>query len=226
MFLLPTLGMAQTTLTEGKLFYDISYPNLSPVMRRNEHMLPHDASLYFKNNLTRLEMGIGGMGKNSTIYNRETKVTTILLNIKGRKFALVQTDSQMTEVKKQMNPDTITYKFSVLLKDEYKTIAERKCRKALVYKVAGKDTLINECWFTNELPPYNTENDPNFKLIDGFLMQYTIQENGMTMVMKVKMVLPVPIENSLFEIPSTYQKVNEEELNRLLMVIQGGDSGY
>ena len=50
--------------------------------------------------------------------------------------------------------------------------------------------------------------------------------NGMTMVMKVKMVLPVPIENSLFEIPSTYQKVNEEELNRLLMVIQGGDSGY
>lgn len=56
-------------------------------------------------------------------------------------------------------------------------------------------------------------------------MQYTIQENGMTMVMKVKMVLPVPIENSQFEIPSTYQKVNEEELNRLLMVIQGG-SGY
>ncbi len=225
MFLLPTFVMAQTTLTEGKLFYDISYPNLSVDMRRNEHMLPHDASLYFKNNLTRLEMGIGGMGKNSTIYNRETKVTTILLNIKGRKFALVQTDSQMAEVKKQMNPDTTTYKYSVLLKDDYKTIADRKCRKALVYKVAGKDTIINECWFTKELPPYNTENDPNFKLIDGFLMQYTIQENGMTMVMKVKMVLPVPIENSLFEIPSSYQKVNEEELNRLLMVIQGGDSG-
>lgn len=225
MFLLPTLGMAQTTLTEGKLFYDISYPNLSPDMRRNEHMLPHDASLYFKNNLTRLEMGIGGMGKNSTIYNRETKVTTILLNIKGRKFALVQTDSQMAEVKKQMNPDTTTYTYSVLVKDEYKTIADRKCRKALIYKVSGKDTITNECWFTKELPPYNTENDPNFKLIDGFLMQYTIQENGMTMVMKVKMVLPVPIENSQFEIPSTYQKVNEEELNRLLMVIQGG-SGY
>ncbi len=224
--LLPGFCFAQGTITEGKLFYDISYPNLPAEMRRNEHLLPHDASLYFKGNHTRLEMGVGGMGKNSTIYNRESKVTTVLLNIRGKKFALVQTDSQLTIVRQQMNPDTTRYTYAVKTLEEYKTIADKKCQRAFVYKIHGQDTVKNECWFTKELPPFNTENDPNFKLIDGFLMQYSITENGMQMIMKVKMVLPVPIEDSLFEIPAGYQKVNEEELNRLLMVLQGGESGY
>jgi hypothetical protein len=60
------------------------------------------------------------------------------------------------------------------------------------------------------------------KAIKGFLMQYTITENGVTMVMKVKMVQGVPIDEKMFEIPVGYQIVTESELNRILTVMQGG----
>ena len=75
----PLLG--QTLIKEGKLFYDITYQNLPPEMKRNEHLLPHEASFYFKNQRTRMEMGLAGMGKNTTIYDGNTRETIVLLNI-------------------------------------------------------------------------------------------------------------------------------------------------
>jgi hypothetical protein len=217
-----TQTWGQILIKEGKLFYDISYQNLNADVKRNEHLLPHDASFYFKDKKTRMEMGLGGKGKNSTIYDGETKKTTVLLNIFGKKFALIQTDSELVEVKKSLRTDTISKETSVVVVEEYKTIADKRCQKALVYIKTPYDTIINECWFTKELPPYNTENDPNLKSINGFLMQYSITENGMTMVMKVKMIQSIPIEDRMFEIPATYQVVNEEELNLLLGAMSGG----
>ena len=64
------------------------------------------------------------------------------------------------------------------------------------------------------------KNDPNLKDIPGFLMQYNLEENGMSMTMTVKLVLRTMIEDSFFEIPPGYQLVTEEELNRILMVMQ------
>jgi len=213
---------SQVVIKEGKLFYDISYQNLNADVKRNEHLLPHDASFYFKDKKTRMEMGLGGKGKNSTIYNGETKKTTVLLNIFGKKFALIQTDSELVVVKKSLRTDTITKETSVVVVDEFKTIADKRCQKALVYIKTPYDTTINECWFTKELPPYNTENDENLKSINGFLMQYSITENGMTMIMKVKMIQSIPIEDKMFEIPATYQVVTEQELNLLLGAMSGG----
>jgi hypothetical protein len=51
-------------------------------------------------------------------------------------------------------------------------------------------------------------------------MQYNLEENGMSMNMTVKLVLRTMIEDSFFEIPPGYQLVTEEELNRVLMVMQ------
>jgi hypothetical protein len=50
-------------------------------------------------------------------------------------------------------------------------------------------------------------------------MQYNITENGMTMNMRVKMVMGIPIEDEMFAIPAGYQVVTEQELMRLLMVM-------
>jgi hypothetical protein len=222
LFSLMTLNSYSQVITEGKLFYDITYENLGPDMKRNEHMLPHDASFYFKGEKTRMEMGVGGMGKNSTIYDRSKKQTTVLLNIYGKKFALIKSDSEMVELRKSMIQDTSKRIVAVELLSDQKIIAERSCHKALVHQTINGLKKTNECWYTNEIPPFNTENDDNLKAIKGFLMQYTITENGVTMVMKVKMVQGVPIDEKMFEIPTGYQIVSESELNRILTVMQGG----
>lgn len=218
--LLSSKAYMQIVLNEGKIFYEITYGNLSPEMKRQEHLMPHDASFYFKNEKTRFEMGLGGLGKNTTIYNRSKRENTILLVIQGKRFALIKSDSEMMLAHKSLTPYDSNNRFlRVEVLDEYKKIAEKNCRKAIVYRsVNGKDQA-SECWFTKEIPPYNTINDPNLKDLDGFLMQYNITENGMTMNMRVKMVMGIPIEDEMFAIPAGYQVVTEQELMRLLMVM-------
>ncbi|MDZ4668728.1 MAG: DUF4412 domain-containing protein [bacterium] len=222
--LLGLSAISQTILSEGKIFYDISYLNLPEEMKRNEHLMPHDASFYFKNNKTRFEMGIGGLGKNTTIYDRSLKQNTILLNIKGKKFAMIKSDSEMVAAQKSLISNDTNNKFLRLeILDQHKKIAERNCQKAIVYRMLNGKEQANECWFTKEIPPFNTINDPNLKALDGFLMQYTISENGMSMNMTVKMVMPIPIEDAKFEIPLGYQVVTEKELYKLLLVLQFED---
>lgn len=212
---------AQHTIKEGKVLYSISYQNLPLELRKNEHMLPHDASFYFKGENTRMEMGVMGMGKNTTIYRGDSAKNIVLLNLKGRKYALVKSDSEMVEVKKSLTPNDSDYSFlGVTILDEFKKIANLNCQKALIKRKIRGQIIENECWFTREIPPYNTKNDSNLSKIPGFLMQYMMVENGVSMTMTVKLVMPSPIENNMFEIPVGYQIVTEKDLERLLKVMQ------
>lgn len=210
----------QSLIKEGKLFYDITYQNLPVEMKRNEHLLPHEASFYFKDKRTRMEMGLAGMGKNTTIYDGNTKETIVLLNIFSKKLALKKSDSEMVAFKKEMVPDSLQLSFKVNLLNEYKKIAGYTCQKAQVIKQTKYDTSTNECWFTREIMPYNTQNEEGLKEIPGFLMQYSSNNNGVIMQLTVKLVSLVPMEDKLFEIPSTYQVVTEEEFKRLLPLLQ------
>lgn len=215
----------QNLIKEGKLFYDITYQNLPVEMKRNEHLLPHEASFYFKHQRTRMEMGLAGMGKNTTIYDGNTKETIVLLNVFSKKLAMRKSDSEMVAFKKEMVPDTIQLTFKVSILNEFKNIAGFNCQKAQIIKQTIFDTTYNECWFTKEILPYNTQNEEGLKEIPGFLMQYSSNNNGIIMQLTVKLVSPLPIEDKMFEIPPTYQIVTEEEFKRLLPLLQSQKSG-
>jgi hypothetical protein len=93
-----------------------------------------------------MEMGIAGMGKNTTIYNGNTKETVILLNLFGKKLALKKSDSEMVAFKKTIIPDSIKVTSSVTLFPDTKKIAGYVCQKAMVKQIIGKDTF-NAVWF-------------------------------------------------------------------------------
>jgi GLPGLI family protein len=127
----------------------------------------------------------------------------------------------MVEIRKSMSPnDTNSTFLGVNIVDEYKKIVDFNCQKAIVTRKVNGITKETICWFTKDIPPYNTQNDPNLKSIPGFLMQYSLLESGISMTMTVKLVMKLPIENSYFEIPAGYQVVSEKELNNILMVMQ------
>ena len=207
------------------MFYDITYQNLPQEMKRNEHLLPHEASFYFKDKRTRMEMGLAGMGKNTTIYDGNTKETIVLLNIFSKKLALKKSDSEMVAFKKEMVPDSLQLSFKVNILNEYKKIAGYNCQKAQVVRQTVYDTTFNDCWFTKEIPPYNTQNEDGLKEIPGFLMQYSSNNNGVIMQLTVKMIAPLPMEDKLFEIPTTYQVVTDAEFKRILPLLQSQQSG-
>ena len=217
------IAYVQNKVKEGKILYDISYQHLPPEMLRNEHLLPHDASFYFKGERTRMEMGISGMGKNTTIYHGDSAKNIVLLNLRGKKFALIKSDSEMLEIRKSMMPTDSSNKLvEVKIVEEFKKISEFNCQKAIVTRNKNGINQESSCWFTRDIAPYNTKNDPNLAAIPGFLMQYSMIENGINMTMTVKMVMKVPIEDHFFEIPIGYRIVTEQELNKILMLMQTG----
>ncbi len=218
----PVLLWSQPLVTEGKLFYDITYQDLTGDMKAREHQLPHDATIYFKKEKCRIEMGVGPFGKNITITDKAKKETLVLLNIYGKKFALRKSDSEMVEVKNSLKTDTAHTDIKIELVNETKKIAGYLCHKAIIIKTTNGKSIKSECWFTKDLPPYNTEGDEAFKLIEGLLMQYSIKDATMNMILTVKMVMPLPIEDRYFEIPPGYQEVTETELVNVLNVMQQG----
>ena len=219
-YILPISLMAQVKINEGKVYYDISYTNLSPNLKMKENQMPHDATFYFKNEKSRIEMNAGPFGKNITITDKLKKQTTILINIYGKKFALIKSDSEMAEVKKSMITDTTKANIKIELTNETKKIAGYTCQQAFIVKTIKGTTTKNECWYSKDIPPYNTEGDEAFKQIDGFLMQYDIKNPDMEMRMKVKIVFANPIEDSYFEIPKGYQVVTETQLTNILNLMQ------
>ncbi len=220
LLLWPAFAEAQPKITEGKLHYQISYLDLPAELRKNEQQLPHDATFYFKNEKSRIEMSEGVFGKNVTISDKKNKETIVLLNIQGKKFALRKSDSEMVEVRQSMQTDTAKTVTTIELVNETKKIAGYVCQKAIITKTKKGIATKSECWYTKDLPPYNTEGDEAFKQIDGFLMQYTIKEASMNMTMTVKMVMALPIEDSYFEIPEGYKLVSEKQLTAILNLMQ------
>lgn len=216
-----TQNLIAQKVNEGKLNFAITYFNLPPEVRSREHMLPHDASFYFKGKKTRMEMGMAGMGKNITIYDGETGITYILLNVFGKKYAMKKTAADIQALKNAMSPDSLGIKLKVELKDDKKKIAGYECKRAVIIKTSKTDTTINECWYTQDIPPYNTAQDSALSAIPGFMMQSANQDfNGVTMQLLVTMVAPVPVDNSMFEIPLGYVVVTEEELNRIMPLLR------
>ncbi|MFY8021183.1 MAG: DUF4412 domain-containing protein [Bacteroidia bacterium] len=218
LFNLASLCGAQVVLEEGKVLYDITYDSLAPSLKSNMGYLAKDAAMYFKGKKSRAEMGVGPFGKNVTINDQEAKNMTILLNVFGKKMALVKTDSEMVAFKNMMAKDSLPTE--VILTGESKKILGYTCKKALIKRYPkSQSPQTTEVWFTPQIRPFYVDPDPAFKKLDGLLMDFRINQDGNIVHIKAKLVLPAPIDDSLFVIPKDYQFVTESELTRIMNML-------
>ncbi|MCW8967457.1 MAG: hypothetical protein OQK43_02785, partial [Flavobacteriales bacterium] len=67
-------------------------------------------------------------------------------------------------------------------------------------------------YYTDEIS--GTKTNAQFKGLQGFLMEYTIENQGMTMTIAVKEVKEEKISNAEFTIPSDYESMTEEEFKK------------
>jgi GLPGLI family protein len=133
-------------------------------------------------------------------------------------MAMVKTDSEMVAFKNMMIKDSLPTE--VIVTGETKKILGYLCKKAIIKRSPiGQKENVSEVWFTPQIRPFYVDPDPAFKKLDGLLMDFRINQDGNIVHIKAKLVMPAPIDDSIFIVPKDYQFVTEAELTRIMNVL-------
>ena len=185
----------------GIIVYNITYDeNTDPQMLA---MMPKTLKMKIKGEMSRTEISMGGMGTTTVIFNGEDKSGITLMDFMGQKYAIKMTADEIdAEIAKL--PET-----NVTIADETKEIAGYTCKKAIL-KMEGKEHNV---YFTEELGDGKINfNNPIFKDIKGVMLEYSYEENGITMNLSAVKVEKKKISDKEFEMPEGFQVVTKSEL--------------
>jgi hypothetical protein len=205
--------LAQSTIKQGKIFYEMNFPDLTLEQKQMmAGMLPKDATAYFKEGKTRVETPMP-FGKLVIIRNNADKEFIFAFNNveKKKKVAFKKTDEEV----KSALADSTKAMIKVELTKETKMIAGYKGTKAIVKAIIKNDTIESEYWFCSEIPKINmgNEQDEIFSKLNGGILEYTVNQAGMRVSMKIRQLVIETISDNLFELGANYKIVkNEVEL--------------
>ncbi len=203
------IATAQTNkISEGKIIYDITYPG-TELDQNTMAMMPSDATFYVKKDMSRMEMKMGA-GSVISISNAKDGNTTTLMDMMGSKMALKTTKDDVKKAKEKAG------KPEVKITDETKDIAGYKCTKAIV-TMTGKEKQTFNVWFTKDIEAKNSTSH-QIEGIDGFMMEFEFQQQGITMKMSVRSVESQKVDDAMFKIPDGYKEMSMDDLKKM----QGG----
>ncbi|MFN5319147.1 MAG: DUF4412 domain-containing protein [Bacteroidia bacterium] len=191
-------------LFEGKILYEIETGK--DLDARAQMMMPKKSAYYVKGNKSRMEAELPMGMSNITITDLEGKKTTNLLNFLGNKYAIEE------PLNEEYGVETKNYK--VLNTSETKTIAGYLCKRVQLSYI---DTSTGEernadVWFTDEINTNSRLIEQRFAQLKGTLMEFSITQEGLTMKLTAKEVIPQEVADKMFDIPTDYQRTTREEL--------------
>lgn len=201
-------ALAQKVISEGKLIYEISYPDME-LDANMAAMLPTESIVYFNEEFSRTETAMGMGMSSASIVNSKTGSVTTLMDMMGTKSAIIMTDEQAKDAfkKREASP------FKVEITNETKEIAGYTCKKAIL-KDASTQTSF-EVYFTDKVNSY-AQMMTEWKDLKGCPMQFTIEQGGMKFQMVAKSVSAETVTADRFKIPSDYKVVTQEEMMKML----------
>ena len=195
---------AQEKLKEGKITFEITMTNAEEMNDQMLAMMPKEMVVYFKNGKSRGEMDMMG-GKAISITDSKAGETVTCMDIMGKKQAVKTTKEDAQKENEKMG------EYDVKITDETKELAGYKCKKAIITFKDKSDTAPVEVWFTNELEASNSEKY-SWKGIDGFMMEFSIDQKGMGMKFTCTEVKKQEVKDDMFVIPDGYTIMTQEEM--------------
>lgn len=192
---------AQKPLTEGKVVFAISYPDME-MDAQMMAMMPTESSVFFKGAMSRTELNMGMGISSSSIMNSKTGEIIALTDMMGSKSAMKMTADDIKKSKETPDKPVIT------LTTETKTIVGYNCKKAIV---KSGETSSLEVFYTDKISS-STAAALDWKEIKGFPMEYYLDQNGLKMKFTAKSVSPEKVSDDLFLIPKDYKLVTQEEM--------------
>lgn len=177
---------------EGEITFEIEYISVPADMKPMESMLPKKMTMHLKDGKTRIDQGMMG-GKQIIIVDPSTEKVHVLINLMGQKMHME------TPVNEHESKNNATMKY--VYKSEYKDVAGYKCQRVEATSSDGHSMVI---YVTEEFAVNHFE----FDGLKGFPLEYQVNQQGMELSMKALSLKETAIDDSQFEIPSGYNKVD------------------
>ena len=197
---------AFSQVKEGMVIYDITYPDTDfdkDVMK----MLPSESSTFFKDDKMRIDMKVGTSMNNSIIVDNSKKEVHVLMDMMGNKMDMAMTEK---DVEKDIKNEG-AYTISKI--DETKKIAGYICNKALINTKDGQEFSV---WYTKDILVKNANWNNQFRGLEGFLMEFRMNQNGLTMEMTAREIRTEKVSDDIFKIPSGYKSVSKNDLEKMM----------
>lgn len=185
---------AVSKIGQGKVVFSITYPGLN-TEKNKVAALPSESAVYFKGNMSRVETGSSVM-----ISDHKLGEGVLLMDASGKKLA-IQKNRLDVEMARTSEP-----KPTIEITSETKSIAGHLCKKAIV----TGNSASGEIWFTEDLMARNSF-ETDLQGIDGFFMEYQYIQDGITVKMTAKNVIPLSVDDNQFTVPAGFEKTTMQE---------------
>jgi GLPGLI family protein len=195
---------AQKRITEGTISYDIvvqtgnNNPSIADMFNGATSIV------YLKGYQTRFER-VSSLGVESTIVEGKTGNVTVLKEYGEQKYMITMTPDNWKEANKKY--EGIVFKFE----EEYKTIQEYKCQKAIGTMKNGTTITV---YFTRDVIANNREFEYAYKSLPGLAMEFETTIGSLKVTYTVSKVNFGIVPATKFELPkSGFRVMTYEESN-------------
>jgi len=183
------------TTFSGKIVYNQEIYDVNPSIPEGT-IDDSDINIYIQGDKLRTETNTM-FGQQISITDVNQNETTQLLNVMGKKYALIVTDPINRN-------DSTTY----IKTKEKKVIAGYRCKS---FKTDDKEDA--PIFYTKKIPfKYNIV----FPGIKGYPIEYTLINDMYSAKMKGKIIEESTVDSSLFVIPNDYEQIPLEEFLKML----------
>ena len=199
----------EKAIDEGILEYNVEYltsKKENPIV----NLLPPSMCIKFKNNSTyTLIKGWMGVFSLSYISNYENATNTTLLKIMNQKYFY---SSQFRDSNMIFDDfEGMNLQFT----NDTKKILGYNCKKVIA-TFKNTNTPSFDVYYTNEIKIKNATFNTPFKDIDGVLMEFNIKMSQIPMRLTISKVNSVEVSDDVFDIPSSYIKVERKKIQNIL----------
>ncbi|MCF8217839.1 MAG: hypothetical protein K9I29_02325 [Bacteroidales bacterium] len=194
---------------EGKITYDISYPDadLEPAQKAQ---MPKQSVTYVMDNYAKTVRNMG-MAEIVQIVDGEAKTKTIMVAGSGMKKYYTLSEEKIKA--QNANIELI----GVEKTDETKEIAGYTTKKAIAkYENDYGETETLTMYYTPEIGNKSINFDnPFMKEIDGMVLEYELKQGDMVTKYTAKSIEETNLKETDFLVPEDYEKLTDEELKQL-----------
>lgn len=195
-------SIAQKTLTEGVLTYNMSVETGSSQPKMADMLDGATTTIYLKGDKSRSEL-VSSLGREATIHDASTGTGVILKDYSGQKLMITLTPQNWAENNKKY--EGITFENT----GETAKIAGYNCKKAIAKLKNGTSFTV---YYTPEVTIANKSYDAQFKTLPGLPVQYEMQSGKMMLKFTLASISYNSVPASMFEIPkSGYRVMTYEE---------------
>jgi hypothetical protein len=199
--------IAQTSITEGVVIYDLQM-DVTEVMTLSTAMLPTEMTVKFKGTKNRTEFETGASKTVAINDSKDSKSGVVLLDIMNNKYAMKIDEYKINQQVANM-PD-----YEPIETEETKLIAGYKCKKVILVDKNTKNEVT--IFYTKEIPFIANSINAEFKIIEGFPMEYFTTIYNVKMTVTVKEIKKIKVSDEEFIVPSGYKSTTQDELMKEL----------